>query len=151
MSAKIVYDRLRDQLERTLSKTSAQANSTSELADKLGLVGSNRTKRVSDLCRTLQRFGAAACRPGRGQENLWWDPRGRPTSSTTMRDIDRKMPETAAPMSTLLRIFSDRSESNLRRDLVAMETLGLVVREPISQKGKKNAMRTVGWRKTKRL
>jgi hypothetical protein len=69
----VVYERLRDRLEAALPDSQEHAESTEELADRLGV----QPREMAKACRVLQRFGAAQCRKGPHvknyqRRNLWW-------------------------------------------------------------------------------
>ena len=81
MSAQIVYERLRDQVEAVLPDDPEKAMSTRDIAKALKMPLSGRRndhtlQRISEACRALQRARGASVRLGprveRGARNLWY-------------------------------------------------------------------------------
>ena len=79
--AKIVYERLRDQVEAVLPDDPEKAMSTRDIAKALKMPLSGRRndhtlQRISEACRALQRASGASVRLGprveRGARNLWY-------------------------------------------------------------------------------
>lgn len=69
------------------------------------------------------------------------------TGMRKLLEVDAKMPEKPTPMRDLQKIL-DYSSSYLSTILRDMESLGLVVREPIDRPGVKSNRVRIGWRKT---